>query len=136
MERERLINTIYDRRSDNYKDIRHLTTKKKLTDRLNLIKTICSRIPENKKVSTNIVYKKYYWEAILIRMKLRVCYTEPMPLCLVPEKMVLLFNDRLLERRENNVEKASNKRITSLILLKYHLLAKSDDELQQIVDIL
>lgn len=123
-----LVDEIYDKRPDNYKDIRHLYTVNAINRRLASIKTMISKIPQSKRVSSNKKYKNLYLESRLLLWKRAVYTTKDPVVCLT--KWTLELTDK---RYGNDGDQAALKREHTLPLLQMHMHDKTDDQLREIL---
>ena len=128
MDRGQLLETLYDARSENYPDLRSLKTTKSLLDRR--IK-VMAMLGTQKEGSDR--WKKLSIEREFIRMKLVLCFKDS-----PPSIEIILDKNRIelldMHTYESPEEKKETKKRVSLILLKYVMLKKSDDELRALVD--
>lgn len=126
-----LIDEIYDRRADNYKDIRHLYTKNAMDKRLDRIKTLVATIPPSQRKASNLKYKKLILESRLLQWK-RHLYTDKTPSMTLFRWQLELTDKRygLNDPREDN---AARKREHLLPLLQMELYQKTDDQLREIL---
>ena len=124
-----LVNAIYERRKENYKDIRHLYTVHAMEKRLSEIKCLKTKIPTEKRNMSNLKYKRLCIESRLITWK-KCLYSDHTPAMAI-FRMRLQLTDKRWGRCDGNAE--TLKRDHLLPLVHFDLSSKSDDELRQII---
>lgn len=130
-----LIEQIYDRKKESYKDIRHLHTEKTMTRRLDEIHRLINKIPVEKRViATNKKYKLLVWEQRLLTFKKAIYLDKGAVMAMT--RFTLQASDRYSwEGRAdtNSIREAASKKAHILPLLNLVLIKKTDDELRQIL---
>ena len=131
MERRQLLEQLYDARSETYPDLGKLKTIKSLVERR---KKVVAMLGTQKAGSNR--WKKLSIEREFIRVKLILCFKDSPPsLDIILDKARIEVCDSF-SVYESVEERRATKREISLILLKYVMLKKSDDELRALVQAL
>ena len=130
MNRTQLIEQIYTKRRDLYKDIRHLFTERSISRRLGETEKLVLRIPINQRNASNRKYKKLWLERRLLRWK-RELYTN-----YIPELTLIRWRAELTDKRygvEENVDNDQLKKDHTIALLELEFFTKSDAQLTEIL---
>lgn len=126
MEKSRLIEQIYTKRSSHYKDIRHLFTPKALTKRIGEVDRFIECIPVKERKPENLRYKKLWIERRLLIWK-RELYITP-----IPELTLVRWQVELTDKRYGNEEGEDKEKLKKdhlLPLLELNFYETSVDEL-------
>ena len=126
-----LIDEIYDRRANNYKDIRYLYTKNAMDKRLATIKALIAVIPSSQRKPSNLKYKKLILESRLLQWKKHL-YADKTP-CMTLVRWQLELTDKRYGVDDRIEDNATLKRQHLLPLLQMDLSRKSDDQLREIL---
>ena len=131
-QRMRLIEEIYQKRQNKYSDIRRFHTVQQIKMRLADIETQMKAIPREARTS---LYKKLFLERQLLRYKgMVLTKSDKLPSCAMPFH-VIDATDRCWCSGVETQEMAEKNRMKQIcILLHYIFIARSDEELQSIVD--
>jgi len=128
-----LIEQIYDKRKDNYKDIRHLRTEKAINKRLDEIGRLINKIPASKRVMTsNKRYKCLMLEKRLLTYK-KAIYTDKGPVMALIRWELQLTDKQWWQEKESEQEREAGKKEHILPLLNLLLIKQTDDQLRQIL---
>lgn len=129
-ERTVMIEQIYDRRADQYRDIRSIHTEKAMTKRIEEIKKFQLKIPERERNEFNLRYKKLSLELGLLSVK-RQLYTRKEPALTL---WLVQLSDKHYYDSDDGQDKAVLKKGHILPLLTLVLSNKSDDDLRIILN--
>lgn len=128
-----LVEQIYDKKRENYKDIRHLHTVNAMTKRLDEIKRLITKIPESKRViRTNKKYKLLVWEQRLLTYK-KAIYVDGGALMAMTRFMLQTSDKYSWEGKEDVRVREVAKKNHILPLLNLILIKQTDDQLRQIL---
>lgn len=131
MERKQLLEELYEKRAKNYPDLSGLKTEKKLLERR---EKVLKMLTTQKKGSDR--WKRLSIEREFIRLKLILYFKESPPsIEVILDKASLELLDSCA-RYETREERLETKKKASLILLKYAMFKKTDEELQTMVSAL
>lgn len=130
IQRRNLIEEIYQKRQHNYCDIRRFHTVHQIKARLADIETKMKATPREART-----YKKLFLERQLLRYKgMVLTKSDKLPLCTTPFQ-VIDATDRCWRSGVETQELAEKNKMKQIcILLHYIFIARTDQELQSIID--
>jgi len=125
MERKELLEKIYDARSENYPDLKRFKTEKSLLERRKKVLGMLS----TQRVGSDR-WKRLSIEREFIRIKMILLFKDSPPsIDIIMDKSRL----ELLDLSSRYEDSPQEKRETSLILLKYTMIKKSNQELMDLL---
>jgi hypothetical protein len=138
--RNRIIEEIYDKKKENYKDLRNFNTFKKIEKRINDVKLLISKIPKSKRTADNQKFKRLSIEKSLLIFKSAIYdkqkfSTQPIQVTLSRLELECLDNQWFYKEKETPDIKEERKKESTLILLKLIFLPKGNEQLQKILDL-